>query len=219
MSEDSTRRPIRTRQASWAVAMAAFLAAKGVKPNWISVASVLAAALGGGCFLILGAHSQPWVHGPCLVAAAVLIQARLLCNLLDGMVAVEGGMKTLSGEVYNEFPDRLADSLLIVSAGYAIPWVTWAPMIGWLTGLLSVLTAYTRVMGVSCGAAHHFVGPMAKQHRMALLTAAALFSLVELAWGYQGRILLVALGVMLVGCLLTVMRRLRRIVRELEHAA
>ena len=37
-----------------------------------------------------------------LVVAAGMIQLRLVCNLLDGMVAVEGGMKTKSGELYND---------------------------------------------------------------------------------------------------------------------
>lgn len=44
------------------------------------------------------------------------IQLRLLCNLFDGMVAIEGGKKSDVGSLYNEFPDRIADSLLIVAA-------------------------------------------------------------------------------------------------------
>ena len=53
------------------------------------------------------------------------VQLRLLCNLLDGMVAVEGGRSSPVGALYNEVPDRVADSLLLVALGYAvgIPWL------------------------------------------------------------------------------------------------
>jgi hypothetical protein len=35
------------------------------------------------------------------------------------MVAIEGGKKSSVGALYNEFPDRIADSLFIVALGYA----------------------------------------------------------------------------------------------------
>lgn len=46
------------------------------------------------------------------ILAAVFIQCRLLCNLFDGMVAVEGGKSTPSGELFNDIPDRVADPLI-----------------------------------------------------------------------------------------------------------
>ena len=59
------------------------------------------------------------------LGAIVGIQGRLICNLLDGMVAIEGGRKSKSGEIWNDFPDRLADPLVLAAAGYvaAIPWL------------------------------------------------------------------------------------------------
>ena len=39
-----------------------------------------------------------------LVAGALLVPARLVANLLDGLVAVEGGLGGKSGEIYNELP-------------------------------------------------------------------------------------------------------------------
>ena len=64
------------------------------------------------------------------VLAAVCVQLRLLCNLLDGMVAIEGGKQSPTGMLYNEFPDRVADSLFLVALGYAAGcgWGTmWPP--------------------------------------------------------------------------------------------
>ena len=53
------------------------------------------------------------------VATAACVQLRLLCNLLDGMVAIEGGKSTPTGALFNEIPDRLADALFLVPLGYA----------------------------------------------------------------------------------------------------
>jgi CDP-diacylglycerol--glycerol-3-phosphate 3-phosphatidyltransferase len=112
------------------------LARTRISPDQISLASVLFASI--GAFLLVCAP------GPVgLIGCAVAIQARLLCNLLDGMVAVEGGKKSPLGQLYNELPDRLADSVLIVALGYAID----LPSLGWLGALAAVLTAYVRALG------------------------------------------------------------------------
>jgi phosphatidylglycerophosphate synthase len=63
------------------------------------------------------------------------------------MVAVEHGRKTPLGVLYNEFPDRVADSVILVALGYAceVPWL------GWLSALGAALTAYVRVFGGALG--------------------------------------------------------------------
>mgnify|MGYP002639207002 CR=1 FL=1 len=113
MEVQENRRPLRTRSAQWASLVAAWVGRKGVTPNVISVIGVGFAALAAAIFLC-----WPGIWG--LVAAACAIQLRLLCNMLDGMVAIEGGKKSSSGDLYNEFPDRLEDSLILVAAGYAV---------------------------------------------------------------------------------------------------
>ena len=116
--------------------------------------------------------AAPWN----LLACAAGIQLRLLCNLLDGMVAIEGGRKSKVGALYNEVPDRVADSLFIVALGYAIG----VPWLGWLGALGAAVTAYVRVLGGTFGLAQDFRGPMAKPHRMATMTVACLLGIVEL---------------------------------------
>ena len=148
-----------------------------------------------------------------------MIQLRLVCNLLDGMVAIEGGMKTKSGELYNDVPDRISDPLILVGAGYGVLWGVWGPTLGWLAAALAIMTAYVRVLGVSVGTQAYFLGPMAKQHRMAALTIACV------AGARRGRrppaVLGSAVGIALVaivlGSALTVARRLRRIAADLER--
>ena len=151
-----------------------------------------------------------------LLATAALIQMRLLCNLLDGMVAVEFGKKTKSGEIYNDLPDRISDALTLIPAGYLSVWVSWGPELGWAAGLLAVMTAYVRMLGASLGSPHYFLGPMAKQHRMAVMTAACLLSAVEVGLGWRGPVFTVALMIIVLGSLYTVFRRVHRIYQDLE---
>ncbi len=87
--------------------------------------------------------------------ALAAIQLRLLCNLLDGMVAVEGGRGSPVGALYNEFPDRVADTLLIVALGYA----AGAGWLGWAGALAAAFTAYVRVFGGRFGQAQDFAVP------------------------------------------------------------
>jgi phosphatidylglycerophosphate synthase len=209
-----SRRPLRTRSRPSATALAAALGRRGVRPNQISAASVLFAAAGAGCLGALPHVGEP-ARFVLLAAAAALVQFRLLANLMDGMVAVEGGRRTPTGELFNEIPDRLADLILLVAAGYAVTWVAWGDALGWAAGVAAVLTAYIRLLGGALGVTQHFCGPLAKPHRMAVLTAACLLSELEVAYGYAGRVLAVALAVVVVGSLLTFVRRTRLVVREL----
>lgn len=102
------------------------LGGAGMTPNQMSAASVVAAVLGAVAYG--GAVVAPSAGAAYLVAAATFIQLRLLAHLLDGLMAVEEGKRTPTGVLYNEFPDRIADTVLLAAAGYASGW----PAIGWL---------------------------------------------------------------------------------------
>lgn len=205
---ESNRRPIAARDSGWARRVAAALARPSITPNQISVASV---AFGGiGAALLAG-----WPTATGLVLAALCIQMRLVCNLLDGMVAMEGGKASAVGKIYNEFPDRIADSLLIVAGGYACG-VAW---LGWLGALLAALTAYVRVFGGALGFAQDFRGPLAKQQRMAVLTIACLLGSAESFWHAERYALLLASIVIATGSLVTCMTRTRAIATQLRAQA
>ena len=201
---EANRRPIAARGSAWARALAGTLARSAVTPNQISVASVAFAAAGAA----LLAWWPTWAG---LLVCALCIQLRLICNLIDGMVAVEGGRQSALGKLYNEFPDRVADSLLIVAAGYACGWA-W---LGWLGALLAALTAYVRVFGGALGFVQDFRGPLAKQQRMAVLTAGCVFGALETRWHADGYALLAASVVIAAGALVTCATRTRAIARAL----
>lgn len=200
----SDRRPIAARSTGWARRAASALVRRGITPNQISVASIGFAALGAGAMLTN--------HPAGLIVAALMIQARLLCNLFDGMVAVEGGRHGTLGALYNEFPDRIADSLLLVAAGYAVGMPAW----GWSAALLAALTAYVRAFGASLGNDHDFRGPMAKQHRMAVLSAGCVLQAIL---PVRGGILGIALVVISVGAAITCVTRTLALARALRQRA
>lgn len=216
MSDDTlTRRPIKARNTRWAAEIARWLGRHGVRPNQISVASVFFAT--GACAALVGTAIVSKVSPMLLfLGAAGCIQLRLLCNLFDGMVAVEGGFKTKSGEIYNELPDRFADAFILVGAGYAQGHDERSCMAGWAAAVAAVMTAYVRTLGAAAGASQQFIGPMAKQHRMAIMTMACLLAAVGAWQKWQVSFLLWALWVVLIGCVITIGRRCVRIVRELE---
>lgn len=208
MDTSGSRRPLASRNNRLVQAFARRLAAnRHITPNRISCAGIVFAAV--GAVLVLS------VHPAALVLCALCIQLRLLCNLFDGMVAVEGGKKTPTGEMFNEFPDRIADSLLLVALGYAAG-LSW---LGWLAALLAALTAYVRVFGGSLGLKQGFGGPMAKQHRMAVLTAACILGAWEVSAYGSRYVLQSALTLIALGSLLTCERRARAIAAELNARA
>ena len=148
--------------------------------------------------------------------AAAAIQLRLLCNLLDGMLAVEERLATPLGELYNEIPDRIADVVILVGAGAAVRDVTGGLELGCAAAIAAVLTAYVRALGGSLGLTQSFAGPMAKQHRMFVLTIACIGAAVESAFGLGSRAILVALAIIAAGSIVTAGRRIGSIARELE---
>lgn len=212
----SRRRPIRARETKWAAATARWLARVGLRPNQISILSTVFGAAAGAAFVWAGQATSPAARAAAFVLAACAIQLRLLCNLFDGMVAVEGGFRTKSGEIFNELPDRFSDALTLAGAGYVVPGCLWMSSLGWCAAVLAVMTAYVRALGSAAGAQACFVGPMAKPHRMAVMTIAALASAVGQIWFFDGYLIAIALGLVIVGCLVTIGRRCRRIVRDLE---
>ena len=206
MTADLNRRPIASRDSGWARRLAAFVARTPLTPNQISLASIAFAA--GGAALL-----RWWPSAPGLLLAALCIQLRLLCNLIDGMVTVEGGKGSATGSLYNEFPDRVTDSLLIVALGYACG----EPWLGWLGALLAIATAYVRVFGGSLGFDQDFRGPLAKAQRMAVLTVACLLGAAETFWHAERYALLAAAAVIAAGSFVTCIVRTRAIATQLHR--
>jgi phosphatidylglycerophosphate synthase len=218
MPAQAGRREVKSRSVRFFHDLAFRLVRLGLTPNQVSVMSAVFAGAAAAC---LFAASRTLSFGPqllLLAGALAGIQLRLVCNLIDGLMAVEGGKKTPYGELFNDLPDRVSDLFLCAGAGYALyPYVPYAAHLGWLAAALAVLTAYIRVLGASMGCPHFFLGPMAKQHRMAVLNVGILLSAAEasvrgtFSYGIQ-----LALAIIAAGSFLTCVRRARAIVRQLS---
>jgi phosphatidylglycerophosphate synthase len=215
MGTQPVRRPLKSRDAGWAKGLSGLLARRRISPNSISLASVFFAA-GAGAALYFSAQASGGLRVLLLALAIAGIQLRLLSNLMDGLVAVEGGLQTKSGEIYNDLPDRVADAIIFIAAGYAVRGLRGGAWLGWSAALLAVSTAYVRMLGGAAGLKQSFIGPMAKPQRMATLTIASLLSMVETWFLRSGSVLWTALIVINLGCLVTIVRRTHRIVVEME---
>jgi phosphatidylglycerophosphate synthase len=203
------------RSAPWAQGLAGELAKLGVTPNQVSLLSVACALVGAGLFLAEAfSRGVPWF----LIGAAACIQLRLLANMLDGLIAVEGGHQTKTGELYNEIPDRIADVLFLASAGYASHHDDWGAALGWSAAVLAVGTAYIRALGARRGAAQDFCGPVAKQQRMFLLTVGCFLAAGEHIAGWSGQALFWILVVVNLGTFVTCVRRTLHLAERLEMA-
>ena len=211
MTEIEGRRPIGARETRWAKMFAKRLARSRVTPNQISIASIGFAALAGAAFWATGASDAP-TRCALYIIGALACQARLLCNLFDGMVAIEGGKSSSDGPFWNEFPDRVADILIFAGAGYGAGVPGW----GWAAAAFAVLTAYVRELGRANGQPADYSGPMAKQHRMAVVTIAAALAVLEPLWSGNGEVMAVGLIIVAVGAALTAGRRAARLVRAMR---
>jgi len=213
---DPNRRPIKMRSTRWARALAAAFAKFGVSPNQVSLFSVVCALAGSGLFLTEAfGPGSPWF----LIDAAICIQLRLLANMLDGLIAVEGGHQTKLGELYNEIPDRIADVFFLASAGYASAHAAWGIALGWSASVLAVGTAYIRALGARRGVAQDFCGPVAKQQRMFLLTVGSLGAAGEHIVGWPRQSLFWMLVIINFGTLVTCIRRTLHLAERLETAS
>ncbi len=152
--------------------------------------------------------------------AACGAQLRLTANMLDGMVAIASSRTSKTGELYNEVPDRISDAAVFIGAGFA-----WGGNValGYVATILAIFTAYVRAAGKIAGAPNEFCGPMAKQHRMLVITLICIYSAITpRSWQMMtfddSRIglLTLGLGVIVVGCVITVVRRISRIAHALK---
>src|SRR5216110_2583193 len=209
------RRPIATRNRKWAQSLTAWLASQNVSPNAISIAGMCACIVAG---IALGLTSISDYRVLWLIAA-LGAQLRLTANMLDGMVAIASGRTSKIGELYNEFPDRISDAAVFIGAGFA-----WGGNValGYIATILAIFTAYVRAAGKIAGSPNEFCGPMAKQHRMLVVTLICVYAAITpRSWqiitlnNSQIGVMTLGLIVIVVGCVITVIRRVGRVAHAL----
>lgn len=207
---ESDRRPIAARSWGLSQTLTAWLARRGTAPDAISFWGMVAGMLAGLAFAATA--WWPEFSRALFLLGAALVPLRLLANMLDGMVAVARGVASAKGALWNEVPDRISDTAVLLGLGVA----AGDTALGLGAALAAMATAYVRTTARAAGAPSDFRGPMAKQQRMAVAILAALFCA---ALPTQAPLLLrVALWVVAAGSLLTAARRLVRAGRALDAA-
>ena len=202
----SDRRPLASRNTFWAASATRLLLRTPITADHISLLGIVFSALAGWALVV--APTSPWAF----LAAAVGIQLRLLCNMLDGLVAVEGRRSSYNGPLFNEVPDRIEDSIIIIAFGYAAG-LDW---LGYVTALFAIFTAYIRALGGTLGFGQDFRGPMAKPQRMAALTIGCVGAFAEALIAGTQYVPQVALITVAAGALWTAGRRLSAISSQLK---
>ncbi len=207
-SEAADRRPLKSRSYGWVRKFAAALVRAKITPNGISIFGVVLSIV---AFAILWMITRGWIAAWLgMLIAAVCVQGRLMCNMMDGLVAVEGGQKSKGGDLFNEIPDRIEDSLFLAGAGLACGHTA----LGLAAALLAVFTAYVRAFGASLGQGQDFRGPLAKPQRMFFLTVGLLAAAAGLLFHFTGNILAWALAFIVLGTAVTAARRIVRAYRR-----
>lgn len=204
------RRPIKSRDANWAQKSAALLAQAGISPNTISIASVVFSAIAGGLFIHVSTGGDPlW-----LLLAGGCVGIRLICNLLDGMVAVEHQKASKLGDLFNDIPDRVADVMILAPVGFLAGGDALWLSLAWGAACLALLTAYLRFLAGTLIQRQNFCGPLDKKGRMLVVIAACLLSLhFPCPLIFQ-----ITISVLILGTAVTFLRRLKSLTSTLLSA-
>src|SRR5207249_11421368 len=114
-TQPSGRRPLKSRVLPFFKNLAARLARSGVTPNAISFLTLVSSCMAGAA-MAATRSLDGFPLRACWLASAAGMQLRLTGNLLDGMVAVEGGKGGPTGDLWNEAPDRFSDAAIFIGA-------------------------------------------------------------------------------------------------------
>jgi CDP-diacylglycerol--glycerol-3-phosphate 3-phosphatidyltransferase len=179
------------------------LVARRVPPDAITAAS-LPIALAGGICLALSDRAPAL-----LVLVPILAAARLVTNLLDGLVARRTSTARPMGEVWNELADRLGDVLFLGGLAFT-PAVDSRLALGAV--IAALLASYVGITAKAVGGSRQYGGVMSKPGRMIVVAIGAPLAFLT----GDGRWLAAAAGLIVVGSLLTLLARWRAAMREVH---
>jgi CDP-diacylglycerol---glycerol-3-phosphate 3-phosphatidyltransferase len=183
-----------------------WLVERRVHPDWLT-GLALVLSIGGGACLYL-APEQPWL----LALVPVIAVVRTALNALDGLVARSTGLARPWGEVFNELSDRIADVALFGGLTLAGP---ASAVLGGCAIVMMLLSSYLAILSKAAGGRRQYMGPMGKADRMVLLILACPIGFfLPLDRVYNG-----TLAIVLVGCLVTLVRRAQATYADLQAPA
>jgi archaetidylinositol phosphate synthase len=136
-----------------------------LSPDVFTYGALGLSILAGLAFWGAGANRLAlWIVPPCVLL-------RLICNLMDGLIAREQGVADAMGEVKNELGDRLADTAIflgLICGGYADPRLASFAL------ALILIGSFLGILSKALGGSRLYIGLFGKGDRMISL---ALFTL------------------------------------------
>jgi phosphatidylglycerophosphate synthase len=209
--EPTSRRPIANLFRSSAHALVNAAVRAGIHPDLFSYASIVAALAAGILFW------QSARHPKFLILGVLFAFARLWLNMFDGMVAVASGKASKRGEIINDLPDRVSDVIIFVGMAHS-GWCHRLP--GYWVAIMALLVAYVGLFGQAVGVQREFSGLMSKPWRIVVMSIAAVITSImvhlDRPYWFGGYVILDWAHVLIiVGCVQTIVVRLRRIFRAL----
>jgi len=183
-----------------------WLVARRVHPDWLTGAALVLSVGGGVCLYLAPQHL--WL----LALVPVVAVVRTALNALDGLVAKSTGLARPWGDVLNELSDRFADVALLGGLALAAP---TSLLLGAGAITMMLLSSYLAILSKAAGGRRQYMGPMGKADRMIVLILGSILGFfLPLDWVYNGM-----LWVVLVGCLVTLIRRTQATYADLERLA
>ncbi|HET9801180.1 MAG TPA: CDP-alcohol phosphatidyltransferase family protein [Chthoniobacterales bacterium] len=202
-----SRRPIADVFRRTADTATRFCVRAGISPDAISYLSILAAAIAAVCFRLSG--EARWM----LIAGSLFCLLRLWFNMLDGMVAVAANKASRRGEILNDLPDRISDVIIFVGVAHSV-WMH--TLLGYWAAIFAVLTAYVGLFGQALGGQREFGGMMSKPWRMVALSIGAGLTFLLQRQPERFSILDLTCVITIIGCIQTMVVRLKRITAALQ---
>ena len=204
----TSRRPIAETFRRTADAATRFCVRNGIHPDAISYLSIVAALLAAICFGESG--RTRWL----LIIAPLFCYLRLWFNMLDGMVAVAATKASRRGEILNDLPDRISDILIFIGVAHS-GWMN--PLFGYWAAIFALLTAYVGLFGQALGGEREFGGIMSKPWRMVALSVGAWLTFFLQDGAERFSILDLTSVIVVIGCIQTIVVRLKRIAAALHN--
>jgi hypothetical protein len=200
------------RWRNWALNLGRFLAQHNVTPNDISLFGVVFAATAGAAFYF-SLQPDALDRTLLLLLAAVAIQLRRLSGRLHTIVSRES-VQPRPHAIFNDLPNRIADALIIVPAGYAVQNLPFGLELAWGASFLGLFSAYVGQIGNNAPEPRSRI--TIKNLSMMLLSAASVLSVFDRMIYLPGIMLWIALIIVNVAAVATIWQRTLQIIHAEE---
>lgn len=200
------------RWRNWAHNLGRFLAQHNVTPNDISLLGVMFAATAGAAFYF-SLQPDALDRALLLLLAAAAIQLRMLCGRLLAIVSRES-VQPPRHAIFSDFPNRVAEALILVPAGYAVQNLPFGLEMAWGAAFLGLFNAYVGQMrtGVPESKSRMTINNLP----MMLLSAASLLSVFDRMVYLPGIMLWIALIIVNLAAIAAIWQRTLQIVHAEE---